>query len=409
MNVTATSKPTFGRLPFFDNKLRETLNQPKTKLNQSVFKRVHGHNLVYNTCWEDPRCDRQLLALDAKSRVVMITSAGCNALDYALDKPAEINCIDMNPRQNALLSLKTAAIQKGSAEDLFKMFGEGVHPDASNFYHNSLRSSMPDYAQDYWDKNISFFNGKGVRQSFYWHGTSGLFAWAFMRFLKSQKKNYQLATQLFEAKTLEEQRGFYQELEPKLLNNFVKWAMSQQITMTMLGVPDSQKQLLKPDTEGVGFFEKCLRQVFMDLPVSDNYFWQLYFYGKYTAVCAPNYLKAENFETLKNQIPVIKPHNTTITNFLKENPAAYSHYVLLDHQDWLATNDRPALAEEWRAILDNSQQGTRILLRSAAYEVDFFPDFVHDRVVFEKEKTAVVHRQDRVGTYGSVYLGIVKN
>ncbi len=63
-------------------------------------------NLVYNICWEDPRIDRKLLEIRPGSRVLMITSAGCNALEYLLDKPAEIHCTDINPRQNALLELK---------------------------------------------------------------------------------------------------------------------------------------------------------------------------------------------------------------------------------------------------------------------------------------------------------------
>jgi len=41
-----------------------------------VFHHVHGRQLIYNTCWEDPRIDRQLLKLDGGSRVVVITSAG---------------------------------------------------------------------------------------------------------------------------------------------------------------------------------------------------------------------------------------------------------------------------------------------------------------------------------------------
>ena len=73
-----------------------------------VFQRVHGNNLVYNTCWEDPRCDRELMEFNDESEIVMITSAGCNALDYLIDQPASVNCIDVNPRQNALLQLKLA-------------------------------------------------------------------------------------------------------------------------------------------------------------------------------------------------------------------------------------------------------------------------------------------------------------
>ena len=52
-----------------------------------LFKTIHQRYLIYNMCWEDPRIDRQLLGLDRDSQVVVLTSAGCNALDYLLDAP----------------------------------------------------------------------------------------------------------------------------------------------------------------------------------------------------------------------------------------------------------------------------------------------------------------------------------
>ena len=52
------------------------------KLQDRVFSLVHGNRLVYNTCWEDPRLDRELLDFSSDSRIVMITSAGDNALAY---------------------------------------------------------------------------------------------------------------------------------------------------------------------------------------------------------------------------------------------------------------------------------------------------------------------------------------
>ena len=90
---------------------------------KKVFEKIHLGNLVYNTCWEDPRCDRQMMKLNNDSRVVMLTSAGCNALDYLLDDPAAIHCVDVNPRQNALLHFKTALFKSGSHRDLFAFFG----------------------------------------------------------------------------------------------------------------------------------------------------------------------------------------------------------------------------------------------------------------------------------------------
>ena len=52
-----------------------------TLLGQRFFRAVHGSQLVYNQCWEDPAVDRQALRLTRDDRVLVITSAGCNALD----------------------------------------------------------------------------------------------------------------------------------------------------------------------------------------------------------------------------------------------------------------------------------------------------------------------------------------
>ena len=49
-----------------------------------VFQAVHGRNLVYNTCWEDPRLDKIALELGPSDNLLVITSAGCNSLSYAL-------------------------------------------------------------------------------------------------------------------------------------------------------------------------------------------------------------------------------------------------------------------------------------------------------------------------------------
>ena len=55
-------------------------------IGSRVFQMVHMRNLVYNTCWEDPRLDRVALELGPDENVLVITSAGCNALDYALTR-----------------------------------------------------------------------------------------------------------------------------------------------------------------------------------------------------------------------------------------------------------------------------------------------------------------------------------
>jgi S-adenosylmethionine-diacylglycerol 3-amino-3-carboxypropyl transferase len=379
-------------------------------LRDWVFRQVHTKNLVYNTCWEDPRCDRQLLQLNSESEVVMITSAGCNALDYLLDNPKKINCIDMNPRQNALLELKKSSFRNATYPEHWTLFGDGVMPEVEMHYQQKLRPSLPEFAQDYWDDNWKFFNGKGIRKSFYHFSTSGTLAWIFNKYLKTRKKLYRQIMQLFAAKSLEEQRKIYNRIESKISNKLIEFVVNRHLTMSLVGVPRSQQLLFakKYERGALGFIQECLRKVFTQIPTHDNYFYRLYLDGKYAKDCCPAYLEEPNFEPLKNRIDQIQTHTCTISAFLQEHPGQYSHYVLLDHQDWLAANSIPVLEEEWRLILANSRPGTRILLRSAAHQVEFFPKFVLDAVSFEQELTTKTHAEDRVGTYASVYLAIVK-
>ncbi|MFN0015446.1 MAG: DUF3419 family protein [Saprospiraceae bacterium] len=380
-------------------------------VNEQIFRHIHGKNLVYNTCWEDPRCDRQLLDIGTDSRVVMLTSAGCNALDYLLDDPAMIHCVDMNPRQNALLALKCALFQGADHSTLFRFFGEGVAPDARVVFQKQLHNQLTDsFSRNWWSRNLNVFSGNGLRRSFYWHGTSGTVAWMIRQWLQVQPEVLRLAERLFGSQNLVEQTIWYEQFEPRFLNPFLNWALQQHFFQSMLGVPKSQQTLAAEFFEDgmAGYFRHCLRHVFLNLPIQDNYFWKLYFWGRYTPECCPNYLRKEYFDQIAQRTKRIYTHTDTLSDFLRKAPGSYTHFVLLDHQDWLAAHLRPALEEEWRLILDNAAPGARILLRSASFDLNFVPDFVHKRVLFDTEKATQVHKQDRVGTYASTWFGQVQ-
>lgn len=55
---------------------------------------------IYAFTWEDPRVDLEYLDLKKDDVMFVITSAGDNALEYALKgQPKRIHCVDMNPCQ----------------------------------------------------------------------------------------------------------------------------------------------------------------------------------------------------------------------------------------------------------------------------------------------------------------------
>jgi S-adenosylmethionine-diacylglycerol 3-amino-3-carboxypropyl transferase len=385
---------------------------PQTSIKKAVFKRIHGHNLVYNTCWEDPRCDRALLQLDANSRVVMITSAGCNALDYLLDNPAKIHCVDMNPRQNAVLDLKRALIQKAAHDELFAFFGDGRSARAKSVLHDALLPAMSADAQAYWQRNIGFFSGKGLRNSFYAHGTAGIIAFSIRKLLEVRPDVRKAVWNLLECEDRAMQRVQYLRIEPFMLNSMMTWLMNRHVVQSMLGIPEPQQHLVRTAyNDGLaGYLRACFRHVFIELPFQDNYFWRLYMLGHYERHCAPNYLRPENYGTLRERADRIQLHTTTITQFLRDNPGQYTHFVLLDHQDWLAAHDHAALREEWDAILQNAAPNAKVLLRSATHQLDFLPKGLGANITFDTTPNLQEqHRLDRVGTYASVHVGTINN
>ena len=380
------------------------------RAHDALFRRVHGNTLIYNTCWEDPRLDREMLGLDRHSRVVMITSAGCNALDYLLDGPEVIHAIDMNPRQNALLQLKLALFRHADHEELFRVFGQGVRPGFRELLP-ALAPSLPPFARDFWRMKHKYFEKLPLNPSFYYRGTSGQIAWLVRQaMLAGSSRVRDFSARLLEAGSTEEQAALYGQVRPALWNVFNSWLVRQPVVMAMLGVPRPQIRLIESEFPGglSHFVQEKMERVLTRLPMKDNYFWRVYATGAYTPDCCPNYLRPEHFATLHERSGRIRTHTTTVANFLRENPGSYSHYVLLDHQDWLAAHDAAGLAVEWRLILENSHPGTRILMRSASVQIDFLPPDILGRIRLHPEITDRLHPLDRVGTYGSTLLAEVR-
>ncbi|MHC1788465.1 BtaA family protein [Solidesulfovibrio sp.] len=379
------------------------------RLQDAFFGFVHGNRLIYNTCWEDPRLDRRLLGLSPDSRVVVITSAGDNALDYLLDDPAGVACVDLNFRQNALLELKRALFAHGTFEELFSFFGQGGGPACAGIYAR-VRRHLPAYAAGFWDKNSSYFKVGRLSRSFYYHGASGAVAFAFSRLLSLVKPRLRREIpRLLAAATPEEQRRVYAAIEPVFWDRLSRWLVGRPAVMALLGVPRPQIGLIRDSHPGglEGFVRDKVRRVFTESPMAENYFWRVYMTGRYTRECCPEYLKKANFEIIRERLPRLSTHTDSLSGFLRDSPGPYSHFVLLDHQDWLAHHDPAALGEEWDRIFAAAAPGARILMRSAGLDVSFVPGPARQRLRFFPELTEPLHAADRVGTYGSQHLAEV--
>ncbi|GAB6167163.1 BtaA family protein [Thermostilla marina] len=381
-----------------------------------VFTLVHRHNLVYNTCWEDPRLDREALELGPDDTVLVITSAGCNSLDYALTGVSHVYAVDMNPRQNALLQLKQAGIRNLDFETFFQIFGLGHHDEIVSIYRDALRDDLDDFAKRYWDKKIRrYFGGK---RSFYFHGTSGLFARMINLYLRRMARLNRWVDAVLEAKDFEEQRRIYDEhLREQIWTPLLRFIMRRDATLSLVGVPRAQRQQIETQYKGgiVQFVKDCLDAVFGEIPLMDNYFWRVYMTGRYTRECCPEYLKPENFEKLKaGLVDRISTHTNTVEGFLNEHDVPISRFVLLDHMDWMSGRYFDWLEAEWQAIFRRAAPGARAIWRSGGLRTDFVDRVrveidgrettLGDQLTYYREKAAELHKRCRVHTYGSFYI-----
>ena len=317
-----------------------------------VFKFVHGNNLVYNTCWEDPRLDRQALELTSQDRVLVITSAGCNALDYLLAGAGHVYAVDMNPRQNALLELKLSAIRNLDYERFFQMFGQGYLPNAESIYASHLRTSLSPASRKYWDRWIRFFDNPD--KSFYFRGTSGAFARLIGIYINRIARCRKEVQEILDAPSLAEQQEIYSRTRGKIWSKTLRFAMNRDTTLSMLGVPKAQRKQIDEQYPGgiVKFVEDSLEAVFAKIPIQDNYFWRVYITGSYTPTCCPEYVKQANFEKLRNGlIDKLTVNTDSVQGFLEKHDGQISRFVLLDHMDWLSDHYFPLLESDRKSVV----------------------------------------------------------
>lgn len=400
----ATQLPPKLDMPFFD------------WISRKVFTTVHGNNLVYNTCWEDPRLDRVALEFGPDDNVLVITSAGCNALDYALTGPNHVHAVDMNPRQNALLDLKRSAIRNLDFESFFQMFGIGRLPGVRDVYQKQLRSELPEWSQTFWDKRIKWFDHR--RKTFYDRGTAGTFARLVRIYNTHIIRVSDHLDALLSANSIEEQKEIYEKhLKKKFWSGVMKFLMNRDTTMSMLGVPKAQRRQIETQYKGglVQFIQDCVESVFVKLPIKDNYFWRVYIKGSYTKDCCPEYLTEAGFHALKDGlVDKVSTHTDSVQGFLEKHEGQISRFILLDHMDWLSGNFFPLLESEWQAIVSKATPDARLIWRSGGLRTDFIDQVniqrdgqslpISPMLTYHKDLAEELHQKDRVHTYGSFYI-----
>ncbi len=367
---------------------------------------------VYNQIWEDPRVDLQALNLDENSRVLTISSGGCNALNYLLENPQSVTAIDLNRHHIFLLNLKIAALKMlPDYEDFFAFFGFGKGGKTIADYKKFIALNLDEATRDFWDKKIKIFSSGGL----YEHSRNGYFLRFFHRFsrLLGCKPD-----EVLRAKTPAEQAELYEKYIAPFFDSFViKTIGKMPVTMFGLGIPPQQYDELKKDLAVGGsiidVYKERAKRLAVEYPIADNYFaWQAFArkYDTENRQAVPEYLKAENYETLKRNARNIHTKIGSVTEEIKNQPFdTFNRFVFLDAQDWM---NAEMMTELWQAIAEKGENGSRIIFRTAGATSPIetnLPPNLREKFVYEKDLSKELFKQDRASIYGGFHLYILND
>ncbi|KAJ3110904.1 hypothetical protein HDU96_006157 [Phlyctochytrium bullatum] len=360
---------------------------------------------IYAFTWEDPKVDLEYLDLKPSDKMLIITSGGCNALEYAVKVgPQRIHCVDLNPCQNNMLELKLAGISSLQWPDFWRLFGEGQLPNFSAVLDTHLSPYLSPFAYHFWKQTAGF-------KSLFKTGCSGLAIRVF-QFVVRARGLQPAVERMCNAATIEEQWNVWEkEIRPHFLS---KWLIlllnNDRFLWGALGVPPAQMQMLLEEGSAYDYVVNTFDPVVKYTHLRDeNYFYYMPLMLKYNPGNVPAYLTEEGFKLLQtdaSRLDAIQIHTATIVDVLTSKVADgdLTKVILMDHLDWFSHEDAD---HEIGMVAKKMAKGGRAFWRSAGK----YPWY---NEIFEKHGFRVYPCQiredktmfiDRVNMYASFWAG----
>ncbi|KAI0847088.1 hypothetical protein F5Y00DRAFT_125601 [Daldinia vernicosa] len=382
---------------------------------------------IYAFTWEDTRVDERILKLKSDDVVLAITSAGDNLLSYALQGPARIHAVDLNPTQNHLLELKVAAFSSLPYEDFWKIFGEGKHPEFRSLLISKMSPHLSSRAFQYWLSNHHIFTK--TQGGLYDTGGSKhgirIFRWISRVFgCRSAVK------ELLAAKTLNEQREIWRnKIRPALLSRLVsKFVVSQESFLwTALGVPKNQLAIIEEDhavseavcgpnaraknTRSHAIWEYMVNtldpMVETTHIAADNPYYLVCLDGKFSRTCHPDYLSPQAHARLSRPgaFDGLRIHTDEIDEVLARiAPGTLTVAVVMDSMDWFDPGSNAAAAQITK-LNRALRMGGRVMLRSGGLRPWYLAEFERHgfsaKCMGERTEGKCI---DRVNMYASCWI-----
>lgn len=357
------------------------------------------NDILYGQCWEDPEMDRIAFGTKRGETIFSISSGGCNALAFLLDNPAEVICLDLNPFQNYLLSLKMNAFKKLEYNEVLEFFG--VHPSTRRLeYFEKIKPALPEAERKYWtnkkaDLSIGIIHcGKYER---YMHLLKRVFN------LLIGKK---VINELFNSPGLEDQQILFKSK----WDNF-RWRLFCRIFLSrILATMFFDKEFyryLEPSFSFDKYYRSAVRKVITQLPARQNYFLAYILTGNYLPDNLPVYLRKENFEIIRDRTDRIRIITSGCRQYLATLPDnSISKFNFTNIFEWMSVGEFTLLLRE---VVRIATDGAVITYRNHLVTRNR-PEILARNIIPDVKLSAELLRTDRSFIYkGYVVERVKKN
>jgi len=383
-------------------------------LEERLFTAWFG-GFFYNQIWEDPRVDLRALELDSESRVLAISSAGCNLLNYLTADPGAIVAVDLNPCHVYLTRLKLTALRHlPDHEKFFAFFGRADRDSNRDSYRRHIRDRLDEDTRRFWEgggwlrRLLLGSRVKYFTRNLYDHARLGYFLRFVHGLARVQGRD---PADLLAATARERQREIFERnIEPFFDHWLVRFAGRMPFLLFGLGIPPRQVDALRKEGDGslAGIYRERVRRLACGHSLDDNYFtWQAF--GRRYDVegrrALPEYLKRENYERIKPRTGRVQTHMTSLHAFLMSQPDdSLDRFVFLDAQDWMKPEEIVAL---WNEVARTGRPGTRVIFRTASSRSpveEVLPRQLRKRFSYDRTLSQQLHEQDRSAIYGGFHV-----
>jgi S-adenosylmethionine-diacylglycerol 3-amino-3-carboxypropyl transferase len=406
-------------------RLKRAVHRNRTASRDGALERLFTwwfKGLVYTQIWEDPRVDAAALQLDETSRVLTISSAGCNVLNYLIRAPERVVAVDLNAAHMALTRLKLTALKHlPDHETFFRFFGAADDPANLDAYRRHVQPHLRPKTRAFWEQGRGPL---GLGRSRIHHFADGLYdrgkTGLFQRLVHSLSELMvdRDLDALLDAETQAEQEAFFDEVVAPFFDHPVVRRLTQlPAVVYSLGIPPSQHAIMEAELQATeadtlaDLYRERLRRLVCDFPIQDNYFaWQLFGrrYDTERRRAVPPYLKPGHYARIRYHLDRVDTREAALDDVLQRQPdASFDSFVLLDAQDWMTPD---AITQLWRKIRRVGAPGARIIFRTAGADSPVeraLPPSLRCHFTYERNRSEALYAQDRSAVYGMFHCYVL--